>query len=147
LNSKKNHFIPKYFELYLRNVEGPTTECNGDVKDGHLCSGEGCAKEDDFKDFNCADAVKTVNPTSGDYLKPGLPFWEIFVYCNDGLYPLCEEPEVWEGSAEIKIDYTEVNPTGLILRTYQYCTNIRSWCWRSFVTLCYLIFLRILVSI
>lgn len=111
---RNNHLIPKYFELYLRNVEGPTTGCNGDVKDGHLCSGEGCAKEDDFKDFNCADAVKTVNPTSGDYLKPGLPCWEIFVYCNDGLYPLCEEPEVWKGSAEIKIDYTEVNPTGLI---------------------------------
>lgn len=42
--TENNHFIPKYFGLYLGNVEGSTSGWNGDMKDWHLCLGSGCAR-------------------------------------------------------------------------------------------------------
>jgi hypothetical protein len=69
------------------------------MKDWHLCLGSGCARDDNFEEFNCADPIETADPEDELSLGPGLPGCELPEYCDDGLYPPCEEPEVWEGSA------------------------------------------------
>lgn len=86
------------------------------MKDWHVCYGETCARDDDFEDFNCADPIETADPDDELSLGPGLPGCELPDLCDTGMYPPCdeEEPEEYEGSAEVIIDWPELDPSDLI---------------------------------
>lgn len=86
------------------------------MKDWHLCLGSGCARDSNFEEFNCADHIDVADPLDELSLGPGLPGCELDEYCEEtGFYGKCkEEPTVYEGSAEVVIDYSGVNATGLI---------------------------------
>lgn len=86
------------------------------MKDWHLCLGSGCARDNDFEEFNCADPIETADPMDQFSLGPGLPGCELGPYCEEtGMYELPCEPVIpYEGSAEVIIDYSGVDPTGLI---------------------------------
>jgi len=108
------------FGLYLGNVEGSTSGWNGEMKDWHLCLGSGCARDDDFEEFNCADPIEIADKTAEESLGPALPGCELPEYCSTGLYPpcTCEDgedcPEPEEYSAEVEITWPDVDETGLI---------------------------------
>jgi len=71
------------------------------MKDWHLCLGSGCARDDEFEDFNCADPIETADASDPLSLGPGLPGCELPDYCANGLYPpFCDDNgTTWEGSA------------------------------------------------
>jgi hypothetical protein len=85
------------------------------MKDWHLCLGSGCFKEDDFEELNCAKEIEIADPEDLDSLGEGRPGCDLGEYCDDGLYrDPCVDGEKYEFSADVYIDYTEVDPEGLI---------------------------------
>lgn len=85
------------------------------MKDWHLCIGSGCAREDNFEDLNCADPIDTADPEDPDSLGTGQPGCDLGTYCDDGMYEPCEEPPAeWEGSAEVTIEWPEIDSSDLI---------------------------------
>lgn len=85
------------------------------MKDWHLCLGPECARDDDFEELNCADPIEESDMSDASLGEdnPGCPLDK---YCENGLWEdPCDGEEVHEEySAEIKIDYTQVDPTGII---------------------------------
>jgi hypothetical protein len=85
------------------------------MKDWHLCIGEGCAREGDFEELNCADAIDVADPEDPESLGEGQPGCILPPYCDDGMYEPCGEPEPeYEGSVEVEIEWPEIDSSDLI---------------------------------
>jgi hypothetical protein len=82
------HFIPKYFGLYTGNGPNSAMGWNGSIKDLHLCLGAGCAREDNFEEFNCAAEIEYADPSDPLSLGPDMPGCEA-EGCENGMYPPC----------------------------------------------------------
>lgn len=98
------------------------------MKDWHLCLGAGCARDDDFEDFNCAEEhTPEINVNDPNILGLGMPGCDTCEnVCDDGLcetvYHPCEEVIEYEGSAEVTIDWPTPEVTDLIPQPFDHPT-------------------------
>jgi len=79
------------------------------MKDWHLCIGETCARDDLFEEYNCAEDIETADPEDPLSLGEGEPGCDLGDYCDNGLYPPCYDEVPVEYSAEITIDWPELD--------------------------------------
>lgn len=101
--------------MYLGNEMGSNTGFNGDMKEWHLCLGSNCAIDGGFEDLNCAEPIETADPEDPFSLGVGMPGCGLLSSCSNGLPEPCEpETEPFEGSAQIEIEWPEIDPSDLI---------------------------------
>jgi len=84
------------------------------LKDWHICFGTDCSRDAEFEEFNCAESIETADSEDPLSLGDGEPGCILDSYCDNGLFEPCTDVETVSWSAEVRVDWPEIEVSDYI---------------------------------